>query len=447
MPKARSHGDGALYEIRGGKLWRGVVDGGTNASGARQQWSVTAKTKTECARRLNKLRAEIAEHGTPLGKAVNLAQWAPTWLETVAKPDVDPKTYAGYASLVRRWIVPTLGNRKVAALKPSDVRALRVKMTDAGRATSTVRQAHIVLSMILDAAVAEKICRTNVAGDVRKPGARKGIVKTERGSFTTEQAIAILHAAARLPDGAGSRWWFKLLAGQRQGEILGATIPDLDLDAWTSTLDDGNTLTYGTYKVNWKLEELRREHGCGDEPCQYKQGARCPRARWIVPDDFEMIHLTGAWHLTRPKSKTGRVPPLIPQLAEAIRRHLEATADLPNPYGLIWRNADGSPILPKQDGQEWRELLLTAGIITEEEAVPSGTKLTGHVARHTTVTILASLGVDLQVIGEIVGQSSVQVTQIYRHAQASEKRAAVDKLGGAWAAALAPVEAVPQIAS
>lgn len=430
MPKTRSHGDGALYEIRGGKLWRGVVDGGLDANGDRQQWYVTAKTKAECARRLNRLRAEVAEHGSPLAKSVKVEQWAPHWLETVAKPDIDPKTYAGYASLVRKWIVPTLGHRKISALKPSDVRTLRVKMTDAGRATSTVRQAHIVLSMILDAAVAEKIVRTNVANDVRKPGARGAVVVKERGSLTTEQALAILKAAAAMPDSAGSRWWFKLLVGQRQGEILGATIADLDLEN-------------GLYTVNWKLEELRREHGCGGT-CRFKQGARCPDAKWITPDDFESIRLTGAWHLTRPKSRTGRVVPLIPQLVEAIKRHLAATADQPNPHGLIWHDKDGNPILPKDDAQQWRDLLANAGVIDKKDAVASGTTLTGHWARHTTVTILASLGVDFQIIGEIVGQSSVQVTAMYRHAQASEKRAAVEKIGDAWAKAIGPTPTKPK---
>ena len=199
------------------------------------------------------------------------------------------------------------------------------------------------------------------------------------------------------------------------------------------------------YEVNWKLEELRREHGCGETPCRFKQGARCPRARWIIPDDFEVVHLVGAWHLTRPKSKTGQVAPLIPQLVEAIRRHLAATAHLPNPHGLVWHDGTGRPILPKDDAQQWRDLLVSAGVITEAEAIPGG-PMTGHWARHTTATILASLGVDVQVIGEIVGHSSAQVTAIYRHAQAAEKRAAVNALGGAWAAALAPAEAVPQIA-
>jgi len=425
MPKTRSHGDGALYEIRGGTLWRGVVDGGIDESGQRIQWSVSARTKTEAARRLNALRAEVSEHGAPLGKSVTVAQWAPTWLDTVARPDVDPKTYADYASSVRRWIVPVLGTKRLATLTPSDVRTLRKRMTDAGRATSTVRGVHVALCLMLDAAKADRLCRTNVARDVRPPSTRKDVTRTDRGALATQQVASILAASAALPDASGARWWFRVLTGARQGEILGAQIADLDLDA-------------GLYVVSWKLEELRREHGCGDERCRYTQAARCPRARWVVPDGFEREHIVGAWHLTRPKSRTGRAVPLVPQLVEALRRWLTATADWPNPHGLIFRRPDGSPILPRDDAQEWRDLLAAAGVITADQTRPGGTELTGHWTRHTVVTILASLGVDFQIIGEIVGHSSTQVTAMYRHAQDVEKRAAMTALAGAWADGLAP---------
>lgn len=426
MPKKRDHGQGGLYKIRGGRLWRGVIDLGFDADGKRVQKYVHAKTQRACAEKLDELRAEIRDHGAPLDKQVTVAAWADTWLETVAKVTVDPKTYSTYASLSRRWIVPTLGRKAVHSLKPSDVRAVRTAITDAGRSASTARQAHVVLSLMLDAAKAERITRANVAEDVRRPKGKK----VERGAFTTEQALAVLRAAAELPNSSGSRWWFKLLGGPRQGEILGARLADLNLDA-------------GYYAVERKLEELARDHGCGDEPCGRKRGADCTSPRWRVPDGFTHEHLVGRWHLTEPKSRTGRVVPLIPQLVEATRRHIDATADWPNPHGLIWRNPDGSPILPVQDAAEWRDLLQSVGIITAEENRPGGTPMTGHWARHTTVTILASLGVDFQLIGEIVGHSSAQVTAMYRHAQASEKAAAMAQIGTVWAEGLT----LPQIES
>lgn len=434
MPKKREHGLGGLYRItrkrtlkdgttRTYTLWRGVVDAGFDAEGKRVQSTVHAKTHREAKEKLDKLQGEIREHGAPLNKQVRLNEYAPRWLLEVAKPDVDPNTFTTYKSMVNRWIVPTLGRKKISDLTVADVRALRTAITDAGRSSSTARQAYIVLRRILETARTERLCRTNVADDVKAPRA----AKSNRQAIPTVQALEILRTAAAMPNAAGSRWWFKLLGGQRQGEILGARVEDLDLEG-------------GYYRVSWKLEELAREHGCdgGDlaPSCGKTRGFACPQARWRIPDGFENLHLEGRWHLTRPKSQTHRVVPLVPQLAEAIRRHLAATAGEPNPHGLIWHMPDGSPVLPADDGRQWRDLLQESGVITAEQNKTKGTELTGHIARHTTITVLASLGVDHQLIGEIVGHSSTKVTEIYRHADQTEKVAAMAKLGSAWGEAL-----------
>lgn len=411
MGKKRTHGDGGLYYIPSRKLWRGTVELGYDETGKRIQRQVHARTQRDCRDKLETLKAEIHDHGAPLNRQTRLREWAERWLETVARVEVDPKTYSTYRSLTRNWIIPTIGRKIVATLKPSDVRDLHRAILDAGRSTSTARQTHVVLSMMLAAARADRLCSENVAEHVKRP---TGKATVERGAIPTPDALRILRRAAEMPDSAGSRWWFKLIGGQRQGEILGATLADLDLDA-------------GVYVVDWKLEEIARDHNCGGT-CGRKRGANCPDAVWRIPRDFEHHHLQGRFHLTRPKSETTKVLPLIPQLATAIGRHLEATEDAPNPHGLIWRNPDGSPISARQDAQEWRALMESAGI--------TDAAITGHWARHTVVTILASLGVDHQLIGEIVGHSSTQVTELYRHSQATERRAAMEALGGVWGEAL-----------
>jgi integrase len=438
MPKKRDHGQGGLYQItrtrklkdgtvREYTLWRGVIDLGFDQDGKRVQPTVHAKTQREAKRKLDALQTEVRDNGAPLDKQVKLGDYAPRWLIDVAKPDVDPNTYTTYKSMVNRWIVPTLGKKKIHELTVADVRALRTAIVAAGRSSSTARQAYIVLRRILETARTERLCRTNVADDVKAPRA----AKSNKGAIPGPQALDILRTAAAMPDAAGSRWWFKLIGGQRQGEILGATLEDLDLEG-------------GYYRVSWKLEEIAKEHGCdgGDlaPSCGKTRGFSCPQWAWRVPDGHENRHLQGRWHLTRPKSQTHRVVPLVPQLAEAIRRHLVATSDRPNPYGLIWRMPDGSPILPRDDGAQWRDLLQAAGVITAEENRPGGTELTGHIARHTAITVLASLGVDHQLIGEIVGHSSTKVTEIYRHVDQTEKVAAMAKLGTAWQDALGPAQ-------
>lgn len=422
MPKKRDHGSGGLYYIPSRGLWRGVVDLEPDPiTGKRRQKYVHAKTQRAAKEKLEEVQQEIREHGSPLDKTTTVADWARTWIDDVKKPHVDPKTLASYQGSVNH-IISGLGRKRVSALKPSDVRDLREHVIGKGLSTSSARQAHMVLRMMLDDAVSERLAPRNVAQDVKLPS--RSVV--ERGAIPTPQALAILRTAAAMENSAGSRWWFKLLGGPRQGEILGATIDDLDLKA-------------GLYRVNWKLEELAREHGCpADDPCGFSRGAACPQARWKIPDGFEKRQISGRLHLTRPKSKTGRVVPLIPQLVEAIRRWLDATSDWPNPHGLIWRKEDGSPVLPSEDAQEWRDLLLAAGVLDETQTAPGASTITGHWARHTTVTVLASLGVDFQVIGEIVGHSSAQVTEIYRHTQAAEKMAAMEALGNVWSKAIGP---------
>lgn len=431
MPKKRDHGQGALYPVTRTRtlkdgtvkkytLWRGVADMGIGPDGKRVQIPVSSKDKRTAKNRLDALLEEIRENGAPADKQTTVAQWAARWLEEVAKPNVDPKTYRNYRAAVNRRIIPLLGRKKVSTVTPGDVRALRkYVIEDLGRSSTTARETHIAMNGIMKSAVTERLIRRNPCDGVKAAKA----AKAEKVAIPGDQALAILRAAADLPDAAGARWWFKLLAGQRQGEILGATLDRLDLDA-------------GFYQVSWKLEELMREHGCGAQPCGKKYAAYCPSARWAEPDGFEKRQLEGRWHLTRPKSQEGRVVPLIPQLAEAIRRHLRATESQPNPHGLIWHQPDGSPITPAVDAQEWRDLLQAADVITAEENRPKGTALTGHIARHTAVTVLISLGVDHQLVGEIVGHSSTQVTEIYRHADQAEKVAAMEKLGKAWGAAL-----------
>jgi integrase len=426
MPKKRGHGSGALYYLPSKKLWRGVAEVPEEGRGdkKRVQKYVHSKSQSECRRKLEDLIAEIEEHGTPVDKSVTVADWAQVWLTDHARPHVDPSTFAGYSSAVRRWIDPTIGHKKIATVKPSDVTAVHSAMRDANRATSTAKGVHVALSQMLEQARREGLCRKNVALDVTPPGGKgKAAAKRKaknRDSLPLVQAAKILTTAA--DDDLASLWWLKLLGGPRQTEGLGTLLEDYD--------PEGRVIY-----INWKLEEVPKRHGCGSAlsdgawPCGKIRGAACPEAVWQIPDVFEMRHLFGRWCLTRPKSVVGREIPLIPQHADLIDAYIARHAKEPNPHGLLWRNPDGQPILKKPDAQEWRQLLKRSGVITEEQAHPGMSPVDGHMARHTTVTLLASLNVDFQIIGEIVGHSTEEVTKIYRHARLDEKRKAVALLG------------------
>src|SRR5699024_206457 len=145
-------------------------------------------------------------------------------------------------------ILPVIGQKRVSAVRPADISAVRTAIMDKGRATSTARHAHVVMGLIFEAARVNRICATNPVEDAPKPGGRrKEVVKARRGAFTTEELVRLLEAASRMDTALGSRHGFKVMTGARQGEVLGASLDDLDLDD-------------GYYVVNWKLGSIPHRH-------------------------------------------------------------------------------------------------------------------------------------------------------------------------------------------
>lgn len=429
MPRKRSSGEGGLYFIPSRKLWRGVVDLGFSPDGRRVQKYVHARTQTDARKKLNALKAEIEKHGAPLDKQTTVEDWAEHWLTTVCRPTYKPRALGSAESVVRTWVVPHIGRKRVAQLQPSDVRAVLQQVRNKGRSTASARKVYDIMSRMLESARLDGVAPRNVAADVVAPKVKS----QERGALSTEQGFAILGAAAGTLD--GTKWWVSLLSGLRQGERLGATIDSLDLDA-------------GILTVQWELAEITSEHGCGERvngvwPCGKKQGAACPESRHKLPDGMAHRHLYGRLFLVPPKSGRSREVPLVPQVVEALRRYLKATEDVPNPHGLIWRHDDGTPFLPNEDQQAWRVVLFQAGIITEEQTLPPRDRPKGtpdvpttHWARHTTATILMELEVDAKIIGEIVGHVDVKTTQRYQHVSSAAARDAANRLGAHFAKAL-----------
>lgn len=425
MPKKRSHGDGGLFYIPSRGLWRGVLDVGFKPNGARDQKYVHAKTQREARAKLDKLKAEIAAHGAPLDKVTTVAAFSQHWLETVCRQNLKPSALSAYTSVTNRWIVPHLGTKRISAVTPSDLRTVTKAITDAGRSQDLALKAHNIMSAMLEAARLDGMVARNVARDVVAPKVKE----SDRGALSTVDTFAILRTSAKTLD--GTRWWFALLTGMRQGERLGATLDSIDLED-------------GTFTVKWSLTEAKFEHGC-DGACAYKRGGSCPQRRLIVAPGLDYRQLDGRLCLVRPKSGKPRTFPIPPVLIEPLRRYLAATVDRPNPHGLIWRNPDGSPITAGEDNAEWRKLLHDAGLITAEQAKEPKDRAEGtpdapttHWARHTTSTMLRELGTPAVIVGAIVGHGSERMTDRYTHADAvsAEARAAMEAFGGRFTKAL-----------
>jgi hypothetical protein len=86
-----------------------------------------------------------------------------------ASPFLKPKTVASYESLLRSRVLPEFGHRQVREIRPSDVVAWVGAMVGDGLSASRIRQAHVVLCLVLDAAVRDGYLMRNPAVGVKLP--------------------------------------------------------------------------------------------------------------------------------------------------------------------------------------------------------------------------------------------------------------------------------------
>lgn len=420
MPRSAANGIIRPFQYTmpdGRKRWMCRIDIGKTIDGRRKRKTVTANTYKECQRKLNEALKQLREGTLTLGAKHSFNQVALEWLEH-RKKEVDPKTYQGYKTMLTRH----MGDYAGADIRTITPRMIQETLDQAqaydqkGRPTgpagiSTKKQLLTVINQVMKYAQANQLTDHNPTQAVTPP--RLKDARPGRQAFSVIELKAMLHTASQKPITEGAIWWFRLLTGMRQGEILGATWDDYD-----------SRNHY--YAVNWKLQATPYQHGCrqtgGRPSCGRKTAGTCPQRRFRIPDGYAMRRLEGRWTLSRPKSKTGRIVPIIPALAQVLER-LKTEDKGPNPYNLMFHEPDGRPIDPKDDSRRFKQLMEASGI--------DPTIHTGHETRHSVVTLLMATGADVMLVQEIVGHSSAAMVEHYRHAGLTERAAAMNHIGSA----------------
>lgn len=404
MVRRRIAGEGSLFQRKDG-MWIGSVEL-PSTDGKRRQKRVSAKDRNTCIDKLRQLRRQVDEGTLPVTGKTTVTTWMDRWLNDIHATTIRPTTRTSYEGIIRLYIVPTIGGKRLDRLTPDHVRHMLTRARETSSRAS--EKAYIVLRRSLDDAVREGLLTRNVAAIVHKPR----YTSTGRDPFTIDQAKTIMNTALQHDLGKGSRWVAAFFTGARQGELLGLTWDCVDLDRGVITLE-------------WQLQQLQQSHGCGDQredgsrPCGRKRPGWCPQHRWNLADDFEFRELHRSLVLTRPKTRAGvRFIPLAGPLWVVLNEHANTSVGV-NPHNLVWHHRDGRPISPREDHSEWQELMGLAGLPTPQPM---------HRARHTTSTLLRRGGVDEQTRMEIIGHSSVDAQRIYAHDDLTVGRQAMKAL-------------------
>jgi integrase len=400
--RKRANGEGTIYQRKDGR-YEGAAFVPTTA-GTVKRVRVYGRTHDDVRRQLNRL-LEQPDQGIPVAaENWTVARYLAYWLEHVVKPERKPRTYQGYEGVVRLYLIPELGNKRLAKLAARDVRVLITRLRaqclcckhgiDAARneprccarhgadccgsrlSIRMVQSVHAVLRNALESAVREEVIPRNVAK----------LVRISAPKYTVNRGLSVAQARQVLRTARGERRYalyvLALCLGLRRGELLGLRWEDIDLDA-------------GTLEVARTLQRVG-----------------------------------GALRFVRPKTDdSARTIPLPPLCIGALREHrrqqfTERADAWPNwrEHGLVFPTRIGTPMEPDNLRRSWSRIRTAAGL--------TGTRF--HDIRHTCVSLLLHLGVAPDMVREIVGHSDLEVTMtIYAHTALDEKRQALAKLGDA----------------
>ncbi len=409
--RRRQYGTGSVYQRTSDGRWIGAMQAGYTKTGAPRRITVSCTAEAgqaECKRLLQAKANAIARQGAPAAGATRatVKTWAEQWLQHT-EHTVRPKTWATNASAVRVWIVPTIGHKRLAELTPTDIRSVTAAARRAGRTSSTMRRAHIVLVKMLKDAVTEGGFSVPQAVLILTP---PGKSTADRDAIPTPDAHAMLRTAVHRPD--ASRWVAAFLQGMRPGECLGLAWPSVDLER--NVID-----------VSWQLQAIPYAHGCERTGttwrCDRRFGGNCPSRRLRVPDGYELQQLDGALCRVRPKTQKGqRIIPLVPWMSAAFTEWRAIAPE--SPHGLVWPRPDGRPQTATADEAAWYELQSAAGVSGPDRPYYL------YEARHTTATLLLEAGVDELVVQAIMGHASITTSRIYQTVSQDLARKAMNEL-------------------
>ena len=361
-----------------------VYLGEDSVTGKKRYLSRTVKgTKKEAELALAKL-VQAAESGLDFDATrLTLEAFADRWLTNV-QPRVRAKTHHRYAELFRIHIVPVIGKIRLDKLQPLHLERVYEEAFAKGLSAQTVLHVHRLLYTALRQAVAWQLLSRNVAEAVTPPRPEPKDVAplAKKDILTLLDAVKGTELEAPTVIALGT--------GMRMGEVLGLRWQDVDLEA-------------GRARIVQTIQQTSE-----------------------------------GWMVVPPKTHRSRRIVLLPTMVvQSLRRQKAAQAERRLAIGGAW--VDHDLIIDRGDGEPMLTRVLSRRFSTA--ARRAGLELTFHGLRHGHASLMLAAGVNLKVVSERLGHSTIGITaDLYIHVAEEVHRQATDSFDSWWVAALSQDE-------
>ncbi|TDC01432.1 site-specific integrase [Micromonospora fluostatini] len=401
MPgRTRANGEGSIFPYRTGFAAYVWV---TKPDGRRTRKYVYGQTREVVHDKWIKLHQQ-AKAGPVATRVPTLGDYLTYWHREVVRPNLAPLTCATYETILRLYVIPGLGGKRLDRLQVRDVQTwinevgrtcqccaqgkdarrpeLRRRCCALGRccgdtpSARTVKDVRGVLRSALNHAATEELVTRNAAALVKPPPVRR----RKGRAWTSDEARRFLESARADRDPLYAAYVLILVLGLRKGEVLGLTEEAVDLAA-------------GELSIGWQLQRV----------------------------GGQLLHRE-----TKTQTSDATLP--LPDIcAAALTLRQQARKADRDEAGIAWQGSRllfttrfGTPVEPRNFNRSWDARCARAGV----------RKITVHDARRTCATLLVDLDVHPRVIMQVLRHAEVSVTmEIYSQASSDATRDALKRLG------------------
>lgn len=370
MAIRRGKKEGTIYKRKNG-MWRAQLslDG--------KRFSFTANSQTECRDWLRMMNQKILAGLTFGGSKLTYGEFLESWLSTV-EGQLRRSTLVQYRQIARQYLSPSLGRLKMTDLKPDRIQRLYDTLIAKGKGRRTVQLIHAVIHRSLGQAVRLGLLHVNPDDATMPPKPQEKEMQT----FDQDQVQKLLLTAKSKSWKDFAFYFFLLVTGVRQGELLGLKWEDIDFAKRTAKI----------------VRQVRRLPGGG----------------------FELI---------APKTKNGyRTIRLGTETIQILQQHYGRQLDekialegVWREHGLVFPSAVGTPLNSNNVVRAFRLLL-------KEAVLPL---IRFHDLRHTAASLMLNNGVDVLVVSRRLGHAKASITlDVYGHLLSSTHERAAEVIEG-----------------
>lgn len=284
-------------------------------------------------------------------------------------------TYAGYKQIAKAHIVPRIGSTRIGDLSPAKVQQWINDLEDAGLHPSTIHNCRIVLNGACKRAVVLGMIPSN-------PVTSTSVPKRERTNIKTWSPEHVAKVMDLVNDNVFMFAYYSvaITTGMRPGEIRALKWSDIDFESGvvhclrTMTRDENNATIIGDVTKTKRSREIAVPENTMHALASLKSeqnARRLAAARWSGLD-------------------------------------------------IVFDRGDGNPMYQKALAKKHIGVCALADV----------PEVRLHDLRHTAASLMIRNGVNLKIVSEILGHSSISTTaDIYSHVDIKMQRTATDALG------------------